>query len=56
MAELHFTRSSFDYKQQYWMDRALGATTAGEAAHAQSMAAIYEGMSQQVMRKIDSIG
>jgi hypothetical protein len=55
MAELRFTRATFDHKRLYWIGRALGAATAGEAAHAHSMAAIYDGMAQQVIQKINSI-
>jgi hypothetical protein len=55
MAELRFTRATFESKQQYWIGRALGAATVGAAAHAYSMAATYDGMAQQVMQKINSI-
>jgi hypothetical protein len=55
MTELDFTRSTFEHKQQYWISRVFGAATAGAAAHAHSMAAIYDGMAQQVMHKINSI-
>lgn len=55
MNELHLTRATFDHKQQYWISKVLGAATAGAAAHAHSMAAIYNEMAQQVMQKIHSI-
>ena len=55
MAELRFTRATFEHKSRYWIDRAIGAATAGEAGHAQAMAAIYDGMAQQVIQKINSI-
>jgi hypothetical protein len=54
-AELNLTRGTFEYQQRYWTGRAATAATAGTAAHASSMAAMYYGMATQVTRQIDSI-
>jgi hypothetical protein len=54
-AELILTRGTFEYQQRYWNGRVLGAATAGAAAHANSMAAMYDGMAAQITRKIDAI-
>jgi hypothetical protein len=55
MAELHYTRATFEHKRQHWTGRALGAAAAGEVGHAHFMAAIYDRMAQQVVQKINSV-
>lgn len=55
MAELRLTRGTFQYKQQWWTDKALIADTEGAAAHARSMAAMYDVMAQQITQKIEAI-
>lgn len=53
--ELSMTKGTFLHHQRDWTARAVQSVTAGEAAHAYHMAAMYEGMAEQIARKINSL-